>query len=145
MKISDERRDRLLPGQVACMPNGVHDARVAAAAKDHQSPVAEADDERLIVEDQWVCSPRAIVQRLVFPHPRLERRRAIDVAGDQHRASEQERGLALLNDREPHPFNRRPAGRGQLGQIEPRKAQSASAPEIWMNHHRQGGTPKNPD
>ena len=53
MKATDDRRNRIVSGELAREPNGIDDAGVATAAENHQPPVAEADDQRLIVEDSW--------------------------------------------------------------------------------------------
>ena len=113
---------RSLPGQPPRVPDGVDDAGMTAAAQDHQAAVAHADHERLIVEDQRVGLPAAAVQCLVSSKPVSNSRRAVDLAGDQCRAVEQERRLALLDDLKAHALERRPAGRRQLARIQTREA-----------------------
>ena len=81
--------------------------------------------------------PCAVAQGLMPLEAGLELGRAVHFSGDQHRPVEQERRLALLDDREPHPLERRPARRRQLGRIEPREAHPAPVPELGMDHHRQ--------
>ncbi len=63
-------------------------------------PVSTLDvgDQRLVVEDQRVGLPVAVAVGLEQRVSALELGRAVDLAGDEQRAVEQERRLPLLDD-----------------------------------------------
>ena len=110
------------PGQLLRVADGVHDPGVAAAAEHDQPAVAHASDQRLVVEDQRIGLPAVVAERLVPLEAGLELGRPVDLAGDQHRAVEEERWLALLDDLETGAFQRRAARRRELDRIEAREA-----------------------
>ena len=145
MKAADDRGDRVLAGQPARVADGVDDPRVAASAHDHQAAVANAQHQRLVVEDERVGLPLPVAQRLVTLKARLERRGAVDLAGDQRRAVEQEGRPALLHDLKADVLQRRAAGRGQLARIQAREADPPAAPELRVDRHRQAGAAERSD
>jgi hypothetical protein len=70
--------------------------------------------------------------------------RSIDLARHQHRAVEEERRPAVLDDVGPRPGERLAAGRGQLGRVVPGEAEPAPGPEPRMDQDRQAPAPEGP-
>src|SRR5262245_12220584 len=118
VKASDDRCYLPLSGQLLRVANGVDDPGVAAAADQDEAAFAQPQHQRLVVEDQRVGLPAAVTEGIVPLEARLELRRSINLAGDQHRTVEQERGPALLDDLEACPLEGGATRRGKLGQIE---------------------------
>ena len=106
--------DAVLAGELPHVAEDVHDARVAAAGEDDEALAAHVRDQRLVVEDQRVGLPAAVAVGLETAGPLLELGRAVDLAGDQQRAVEQERRLPLLDDLEARALERALARRRQL-------------------------------
>ena len=103
---------RGLTRQPLCVPHDIDDAGVTTAGEDHEAATVEAHHDRLVVEDQRVRLPAAVDVRLVTREAGLERRRAIDLTGHEHRAVEQERRLSFLDDLEAHALERGATGHG---------------------------------
>lgn len=62
---------------------------------------------------------------------------AVDFAGDEHGAVEEERRLTVLDDVETGALERRPAGGGQLNRVDTGDGEATPGPELGMDHHRQ--------
>ena len=107
--------------------------------KHDQALAAHVHDQRLVVEHQRVRFPPPVTQRLLRRKAGLEPRRAVDFAGDQHAAAEQEARLAVLDDREARALERGAAGRRQLDRVTAGNHEPATAPELRMDHDRQAG------
>ena len=101
MKPTDDRADLVRAGEPARVSHRIDDAGVTASAQHHQPPIAEAEHQRLVVEDQRIGLPAILRERLMPGKPSLERRLAVNLTGAEHRSVEQKRRLALLHDREP--------------------------------------------
>ena len=86
MEAADDRRDRIVAGELARIADGIDDPGVAAAAEDHESTVTKTDDLCLVVQDQRVRAPFAVAQGLMSLETGLERGRAVHLAGDEHRS-----------------------------------------------------------
>ena len=111
----------LLTGELLRIADRVDDAGVSAAAQNDEAAVAQAEHERLVVEDQRIRLPAAVAVGLVALEAGLELGRPIDLAGDQRRSVEEEGWLPLLDDREAQVLERGATARGELGRVEPGK------------------------
>ena len=101
MKPADDGAYLLLAGEPSRVSHRVDDAGMTAAAQHDQPSISEAQDQRLVVEDQWIRRPAIVAERLMPGTPGLERLLAIDLAGDERGSVEQKRRLAFFDDREP--------------------------------------------
>src|SRR6478672_2278394 len=111
MKTPDDRVQALVARDLRYVAQRIDDPGVAAAGEHDQALAANVRHERLIVEDELVGLPLAVPARLVARcETLLERGRAIDLAGHEQRAFEEERGLTPLGDLEAGAFERVPAG-----------------------------------
>ena len=108
-----------------------------AAGEDHQAAPAHVRHEGLVVEDQRVGMPLRVSEGLVDGEALLELRAAVDLAGDQHRAVEEERGLLLLDDLEAGSLERASARGGQLDGLAAGQGDPAPAPELGVDQHGQ--------
>jgi hypothetical protein len=72
------------------VPRDVDGAGVAAAGEHDQSPAPHVYDECLVVDDQRVGLPATVALGLVERHALFELGRAVDLAGDEHAAVQQE-------------------------------------------------------
>ena len=84
---------------------------------------------------------RAVAVGLVDGEALLELGRAVDLAGDQQRAVEQERGLLLLDDLEAGALERAAARGRQLDRLAARQRDPAAAPELGVDQDRQVRAP----
>jgi MFS family permease len=99
---TDQAVQALDRGEPQRVPDDVHRARVPAPGDDDQPAPAHVDDQRLVVDHQRVVRPLLPVPRLVGGrHPALEVGGAVDLAGEEHAAVDEQRRLAALDHREP--------------------------------------------
>ena len=75
----------------------------------------------------------------------LETRCAVDLAGNQQRPVQQERGPLLLDDLKAGALEGAAAGRRQHQRLAARKRESAATPELWMDEHGDVGFAQRPD
>ena len=110
---------------------------MAAPGEHEQAVVANPQDQRLVVEDERVGLPSVAAVRLVALHAGLERRRSVDLAGDQHRPLEEERRAAALDDVETGVGEAPPGGRWELDGVAPGDGDAAPVPELGVDQDRQ--------
>ncbi len=131
-------------GEPLGVPDDVDDPGVAAAGEHDEPAVPDVDDDRLVVVHDLVRPPGAVAERLVRRrHAGLERRRAVDLAGDQQHPVQQERRLPAFHDREPGTLDSGPARRRQLQRPVGRDDPPAE-PEVRVQEHRQAGPAEPP-
>jgi hypothetical protein len=118
----------------------VHDPRVTAAGQHDQAASAHVRDQRLVVEDQRVRLPAPVPVRLVRRHSVFELGRAVDLAGHQERAVEQERRLLALDHVEAGSVESAPARGRQLDRLAAGERHPAAAPELGMEDDGQVGS-----
>ena len=94
---------------------------------------ADVRHEGLVVEDQGIGLPASVPVGLVDREALFELGRAVDLARDQERAVEEERGLAVLHDLEAGALQRGLARRWQQHRVAARKSDSAPAPELGVD------------
>nr|WP_230205070.1 MFS transporter [Parafrankia elaeagni] len=88
---ADQRVQPVHPGQPQGVSGDVDRARVPAAGQDQETPAPHVHDQRLVVEDERVVLPAGAVPPLVRGrHPAFEVRRAVDLAGDEDVAVDQQ-------------------------------------------------------
>ncbi|MCK9902545.1 MFS transporter [Frankia sp. Cpl3] len=88
---ADQRVQPIDPGQPQGVPGDVDGARVPAAGQDQETAAPHVHDQRLVVEDERVVLPAGAVPPLVRGrHPAFEVRRAVDLAGDENVAVDQQ-------------------------------------------------------
>ncbi len=118
---------------------------MAAAGDDHQAPVADVHDHRLVVEDERVRLPPLAAPCLLDGEPRLVSGGPVHLAGDQDRVLEQEAGLPLLDDLEAGALQRTAARRGNLDRLAAGQQHAPPVPEVRVDQDGQVGPPEPAD
>jgi hypothetical protein len=118
---------------------------VAAARHDHEAPVADVDDQRLVIKHEGVGLPASFHPGLLRREPGLVTGRAGDLSGDQHRPAEQEAGLTVLDHVEARLGQGAPAGGRDFQRLAPGQLEAAPAPEVRVDQHRQVRAPDGAD
>jgi len=135
---TDQAVQALDRGEPHRVPDDVHRARVPAAGDDDQPAAAHVHDQRLVVDHQGVVRPGSAVPRLVGGrHPALELRGAVDLAGEEHAAVDEQRRLAALDHREPLAVQGAGAQRGHLPRVLAGHRLPTAGPGVRMDDHRQ--------
>ena len=135
---TDQAVQALHPGEPHRVPDDVHRARVPAAGDDDQAAAAHVHDQRLVVDHQGVVHPGLPVPRLVGGrHPALELRGAVDLAGEEHAAVDEQRRLPALDHREPLAVQCAGAQRGQLPRVLAGHRLPTAGPGMRVHDHRQ--------
>jgi hypothetical protein len=126
----------LVRGEPERVAADVDDPGVAAAGHHDQALVPYVDDDGLVVQDQGIRLPAAAQPRLLRREARLVAGDSRDLAGDQHRAVEQETGLSRLHDVEPGVLQRPPADARDLQRFGAGQHHPAPPPEVRVDEHR---------
>ena len=135
---TDQAVQALDRGEPHRVPDDVHRARVPATGDDDQPAAAHVHDQRLVVDHQGVVRPGPAVPRLVGGrHPALELRGAVDLAGEEHAAVDEQRRLAALDHREPLAVQGAGAQRGHLPRVLAGQRLPTAGPGVRMDDHRQ--------
>jgi hypothetical protein len=145
VEAADHRVEGVDAGEAAGVAGDVDDAGMAAPGEHHQTGPAEVHDQSLVVEDQRVGLPAVVVVGLVEGHAGLEVRGPRHLAGDQHRAVEQQRRLLVLDDLEPGSGQRPLAQRGQLDGVRPRQVDPPPGPQPGVDDDREVAPAHRPD
>src|SRR5215510_11241979 len=88
-------------GQTQRITTNVDDTRMPAASDDNQSAIADIDDRRLIIQDQWVRLPMVVPPRVLDWKPWLVAGGAVHFASYEHRMLKKKAGLSLFDDLKP--------------------------------------------
>ncbi len=99
MQAADQRVQPGHAGQPHRVPHDVHRAAVTAPRQYDKSLASNMDDECLVIEHQPIVPPLLAVPRLMRRrHPSLELSGAIDLAGYEDGAVDEQRRLPPLDD-----------------------------------------------
>src|SRR5215218_309300 len=91
----------ILAGQPLGLAQHVDRSGVAAPRKHYEALALEIHNYRLVVPDPGIRLPAAVRARVIEREALLKVGNALDLAGYQHRAIDQEARLALLGDLDP--------------------------------------------
>src|SRR5579859_1824195 len=123
-------------GERQRIPCDVDDAGVTTAGQNHKPTVADVDDHRLIVEDEWIGLPMVVVPGVLHGETRLVAGGAVHFAGDKHRIIEEKTWLAFFHNGEAGAMQCRATRGRNLERVAARNPYAAAIPEVGMNQHR---------